>query len=170
MRMCNNIFGDDIVKMKFHLLYLRNLFIHKWYVIIESRKLGILWRGLTHDLSKLTLREWLPRARAMEKGTLKNGYGLIDHNHIDDELSLSWLHHYHRNPHHWQWWVTNLDCGSIKVLPMDDEYRREMLADWLAVSRMPDRMNMIPWYMLNQDKMLLHPKTREWLEEQLGIN
>lgn len=62
-----------------------------------------------------------------------------------------------------------LDGKVHKVLPMTDEYRREMLADWLAVSRMPGRQKMIPWYLANRESMLLHPETRQWIEDRLGL-
>lgn len=137
--------------------------LHKWYVLIEALKLGIPWRGFMHDLSKFSLNEWGPRVRAICK---KDTQGMVS---VSDELALSWIRHYHKNPHHWQWWVTTLDDGTIRVLPMSDQYRREMLADWRAVSRIPTRMDIVPWYIQNRDRMILHPETRQWIETQMGV-
>lgn len=33
--------------------YLSYIIRHKWFVFIAACKLGIPWRGITHDLSKL---------------------------------------------------------------------------------------------------------------------
>lgn len=43
-----------------HLQYLRYVLVHKWYTLIECYKLGILWQGIVHDLSKFSPREWSP--------------------------------------------------------------------------------------------------------------
>lgn len=159
------------MKLSNHLRFLQYVLIHKWLVFIEACKLGIPWRGLVHDLTKLLPREWTPRIAMLGKSSRvlqdDDGYYLADI--VADELALSWLRHYHDNPHHWQWWVVMLDGKVKKVLPMTDVYRREMLADWRAVSRTPGRQAIVPWYLENRDKMLLHPQTRQWVERQLGL-
>ncbi|VBB06295.1 Hypothetical protein LUCI_1524 [Lucifera butyrica] len=155
-----------------NLNYLRYAVFHKWYVFLEAWKLGIVWRGLLHDWSKFSWQEWRPRVAALARRQRQDIYTpeFFAPGNVEDELALSWLRHYHRNPHHWQWWIVVLDGGQQKVLPMTDEYRREMLADWRAVSRMPDRMAMVPWYLLNREKIILHPETRQWVEKQLGLS
>jgi hypothetical protein len=35
-----------------HWKYFRYVFRQRWYVFVECVKLGIVWRGLVHDLSK----------------------------------------------------------------------------------------------------------------------
>lgn len=153
--------------IKGHLKYFYKCFIHKWHVFWEAAKLGIYWRGLVHDVSKLSLSEWLPRAAALNKNKTESQYDVFAQ--LSDELVMSWLRHYHKNPHHWQWWLTRLDNGELKIMPMTDEYRREMLADWRAVSKMPGRQDVVPWYLQNKENIVLHPETRLWIEQQLGI-
>lgn len=46
--------------MNAHLQYLRYVLVHKWCTLIECYKLGILWRGIIHDLSKFSRAEWGP--------------------------------------------------------------------------------------------------------------
>ena len=46
-----------------HLSYLRYILAHKWFVLVECVKMGIIWQGIVHDLSKMTPREFLPYAR-----------------------------------------------------------------------------------------------------------
>lgn len=160
---------SGLLIMKYHLQYVSAVLRHKWYVFQEACKLGIPWRGLLHDFTKLSPGEWRPRVRAMRAGNLRGADGRIDLNRANDELALCWLRHYHRNSHHWQHWVVCLDNGTVRPLPMPDADRREMLADWLAVSRQPDRLDMIPWYQQNKEHLLLHPATRQWLEQKLGL-
>ncbi len=156
--------------IKTNIIFLMNLLRHKWYVLIESCKLGIPWHGLTHDLSKLTPREWIPRVRAYQKGFRRlEDFSMLSEKEKND-LDMSWLNHYNNNPHHWQWWVAAADNGRLIVLPMTDTYRREMLADWRAVSRIPGRMKIIPWYLKNKDNIILHPETRNWIEAKLNIS
>lgn len=153
-----------------HVRFLLYVLQHKWLVFIEACKLGIPWRGLVHDLSKFSPQEWKPRVAALGQcaGNFQDELGYYVADRVPDELAASWLHHYHQNPHHWQWWVVMLDGKVSKVLPMTDQFRREMLADWLAVSRMPGRQAMIPWYEANRERILLHPDTRLWLEKQIA--
>ena len=35
------------------LSHIRYLMEHKWFVLLECWKRGLIWRGLIHDLSKL---------------------------------------------------------------------------------------------------------------------
>ena len=150
--------------------YVRYVLIHKWYVFLEACKLGIPWRGLMHDLSKFSPDEWRQRVKGSAKKCIKKNGGTLDFDKVDENLKTAWLKHYRKNPHHWQWWVTFLDSGNMVVLPMSEEYKKEMLADWIAVSKMPDRVDIIPWYVQNKDKIHLHPETREWIEVKLGLN
>jgi hypothetical protein len=152
-----------------HIKYFKYVLKHKWYVFLEACKLGIPWRGLFHDMSKFSLAEWTSRVEGFSSNCLKQSDGTFDLSKANDGLVSSLVKHYHNNPHHWQWWVTFLETGSMIVLPMSDKYKREMLADWLAVSRMSDRLDVIPWYLQNKDKIILHPETRKWIEIKLGI-
>jgi hypothetical protein len=55
--------------------------------------------------------------------------------------------------------------------PMPDLYRREMLADWRGAGRAINGTdNTAQWYTANRDKMVLHPDTRAWVEDQLGLS
>ena len=155
--------------MKYHIRYLWSLLEHKRYVLIEAQKLSIPWRGVLHDLSKFTPREWMPRIRAMRSDLLRGKDGIADISKVNDDLAQCWLLHYQRNRHHWQHWVVLMDNGSRVMLPIPDCDRREMLADWIAVSRRPDRLDILPWYQLNRDHLLLHSDTRRWIEKQLGL-
>lgn len=86
-----------LTSLRAHLSYGWYIARHKWYVLLECTKLGIVWRGLVHDLSKFRWREWWPyvdkfygpkRPTAAETGrniTLGCGYNTI---HEGDFLSV----------------------------------------------------------------------------------
>lgn len=57
-----------------------------------------------------------------------------------------------------------------KALEMPDRYRRELIADLRGAGRaISGKDDAVSWYVENRDKMILHPRTREWVEYQLGI-
>ena len=159
--------------------YLRYIARHKWYVFVECCKLGIPWRGFIHDWHKLLPSEFAPY--------VKHFYGNLpkwdEVNHAMPTYSyrntkegnkkrfdFAWLLHQKRGKHHWQWWILREDDGDYKVFPMPDNYRKEMLADWRGAGRaITGKDDTVNWYQANKDKMILHERTREWIEAQLGI-
>jgi hypothetical protein len=157
------------------MIYLRNLsyvFRHKWFVFVEACRLGIPWLGIVHDLSKLMPSEFVPYAQFFygTKRPVRDTIGYYKPTDTGDTaFDFAWLLHQKRNKHHWQWWVLPEDDGGIKVLPMPDRYRREMLADWRGAGKAQGYGdNTKAWYERNKNKMTLHPETRAWIETQLG--
>lgn len=151
--------------VKRNLRYLWYVIRHKWFVFVECCKVGIPWRGIVHDLSKFSRAEWKPYALSF--------YGLWGYTERPDwlvsEFDHAWLHHLHRNDHHWQYWILTQDEDQDKVLPMPDRARREMLADWRGAGRaITGKDNTKAWYLDHQDKMELHQETRDWIDSQLG--
>lgn len=138
---------------------------HKWFVFVEAVRLGIPWLGIMHDLSKFLPSEWFPYARYF--------YGR-QRESSKEQFDLAWLHHQHRNKHHWQRWLLTLDSarsdGKLIALPMPDRYRREMLADWRGAGRAYGNPDTAAWYLEAKQNVHLHPETREWIEEQLGVS
>lgn len=152
-----------------HLRYLRYVVRHKWFVFLECLKLGMLWLGITHDLSRFLPDEWKERARYNFGG--KSPRDATGHPTAvgSEEYHLALHMHFQRNKHHWQWWIWNRDDGTIKVFPMSDRHRHEMLADMRGAGRAQDKPNTFAsYYKANRNKMILHPETREWLEKQIN--
>jgi len=157
---------------------------HKWFVMWECFKRGLIWRGLTHDLSKLRPSEWFPYARYFYNKEAQNGetlkafalfgcaevapYGY----YTKDRFNYAWLWHQHRNDHHYQVWILTEDSGKIFPLPMSEPARKEMIADWIGAGRaiMGKKSNTKEWYLKNRKHMNMHPDTRAWVESQLGIS
>lgn len=134
---------------------------HKWYVFLASFKIGLpLWRVLVHDLSKFTPAE-LPHYNRQFCGPKDDPQG----------FAVAWLHHYHRNDHHWEHWIVHSihshssptrDGGIIvdNCLEMPDDTVREMIADWMGASKAyTGSWDMESWLSKNLPKMKLHPIT-----------
>ncbi len=87
---------------------------------------------------------------------------------IDSCFDYAWLHHIHKNPHHWQYWLLFEDEGNIKALEMPRQYVYEMIADWWAFSwRSGNLREIFDWYKAHKRKMKLHEKTKELVEDIL---
>lgn len=152
--------------MKALLKYLRKLIAHKWFVFLECVKVGLPWAGVVHDLSKfspLEIRAYTSKfAKPRDQAT------------PEDEALFrrGWLHHQHKNKHHWIYWIVYAPIPGEDwspewgCVPMPDRYRREMLADFRAMGRQYGNTARA-WYERNRDKLLLHPETRAWLEGAL---
>ena len=145
--------------MKAHLRYASYVARHKWFVFRAGLKTRApLWRLVIHDWSKLTPVEWGPYVRTFYAPDKAR----------DGEFDRAWLHHQHRNPHHWQHWVLREDDDDTKALRMPDKLVREMVADWMGAGRaITGQWGAASWYEANAHKMVLHPDTRAVVEELL---
>lgn len=110
--------------MKPHLLYLSYVLCHKWFVLVAGARLGpppgwpvlrsVRWwlQLLVHDLSKFLPSEWAPYA--------DNFYGPPVEGCPKCKAArqaaydVAWLHHQHRNLHHWQRWLLRYDTPVDK--------------------------------------------------------
>lgn len=158
--------------------YLKYVLRHKWYVMIECFRFGLIWRGIMHDMSKLRPSEFIPYANFfygngndIRSRRDKSGY-YKPTDTGDKEFDFAWLFHQKRNSHHWQWWVLPEDGGGLKVLEMSDVAILEMVCDWLGAGKAQGKFSpkndkfkeTRAWYSVNKEKMQLHPKTRRIVE------
>ena len=158
------------MKIGMYWKYFKVVLRHKWFVFLECRKLGILWLGIVHDLSKFLPSEFIPYARYFYGPYPKDD----EHKPVSvvDGFNLAWLHHQHRNKHHWQRWLLTMDSarGSDKIvpLPIPDRYRKEMLADWRGAGRAYGNPDTVGWYVENAGQIRIDGITRDWIEIELG--
>jgi len=106
--------------MKKHLKYLSYVIRHRWYVFVECLKMGLVWRGLVHDLSKFLPSEWFPYVNYFNgewrcKGDVPPDYKAPQE--IKADFDLAWLKHQHRNPHHWQYWRSGRTTAEPRCSP-----------------------------------------------------
>lgn len=136
-----------------HVSYLKYLMRHKYFVLVAGlRTKAPLWRLLIHDWSKFMPCEWLPYSTYFFGNRTEGS---------KDDFKRAWLHHQHRNPHHWQHWVLRNDDGSTTALRMPSHFVQEMVADWAGAGRgITGHWEVEQWYEDNKSKMDLHPWTR----------
>lgn len=149
--------------MKPHLKYMSYVIRHKYFVLRAGMWTGApLWRLLIHDWSKFTPAEWGPYVRQFYDKDKK----------VKGDFERAWLHHVHRNPHHWNHWVLPGDSAYMdkpgRVVRMPDKLVREMVADWCSAGRViTGDWEIFEWYGKNKDKIQLHPESRVLVEHLL---
>jgi hypothetical protein len=152
-----------------YIRYLWYVIRHKWYVFLACWRVGLVWHGLTHDLSKFLPSEFIPYARhfygegAKEWRDRTGYYKPTDTG--DAPFDFAWLLHQKRNRHHWQWWILPEDEGGVKVLPMEDVSLTEMICDWKGAGLAQGKPDIRAWWDANNHKMQLHRDTRRTIED-----
>ncbi len=149
---------------------------HRIEVMKGCFKVGLYWQGLTHDLSKYSLTEFVPGAKYYQ--------GFRSPNVAEREdigYSSAWLHHKGRNKHHFEYWidypVRDKDTGEIKMIParMPNRYIVEMFMDRLAACKTYQKENYtdaspLEYYNKGDISSMLHPTTQALLERLLKMN
>lgn len=115
-----------------------------------------------HDLSKSTVAEYEPYDAYF--------YGKNKSYKVVQDFNYAWLHHIHRNPHHWQYWILiNDEPGrGTTVLEMPYNYIIEMICDWWSFSwKKGELYEIFSWYDRHKAYIQLHQKTRKIVEDIL---
>ncbi len=154
--------------------HFRTITHHKFLVMAGCFRVGLIWQGLLHDLSKYTPVEFLVGCKYYQ-GTmspnnaerLKKGY------------SSAWLHHKGRNKHHLEYWI---DYGvPDKKGPRKGEkkglcgmkmplcYAVEMYIDRVSASKNYQKElyrddSALAYYRKGKEFHMLHADTRALLE------
>ena len=146
-----------------YLKYMQYIIRHKWFVFKECWKMGIIWRGITHDLSKLRPSEFIPYAKYFY-GTPKE----VESATVKKMFDIAWLLHQRRNPHHWQYWLLREDEGDLKIIEMPEKYWKEMVCDWVGANQaITGERKYMEWYERNKEDIRLGPITAELVEEAM---
>ena len=141
---------------------------HRHTVIAHSRKAGILWQGLKHDLSKYSPAEFCAGVRYYT-GTRSPNEG----ERRDVGYSAAWLHHKGRNKHHFEyWWDYNMEKHEYMPVPMPKNYIAEMFCDRVAASKIYQGENYtqehpLEYFLRAKATRKIHPETSDILEDLL---
>ena len=118
---------------------------------------------VAHDASKYWDEEYNAYDKYFYGGNRSHGVVL--------NFNYGWMHHIHRTPHHWQYWILFEDDGDAKkpiALEMPFKYIVEMICDWWAFSWKAGNLGEIfAWYESHKEKMILGEKTRATVENLL---
>ncbi|PJF45096.1 MAG: hypothetical protein CUN55_00465 [Phototrophicales bacterium] len=141
--------------------YLILILKHKYFVFVEGMRLHVpIARLIKHDMSKFRPSEFFVFAERFEgqgKGLPEEALPPRLRKRFADAVDL----HHSRNDHHWNYWFHR------GVYPMSWDARNEMIADWLAVSRLR-KSNVVQWYSRNKNRMILHRDDRNYIEYKIG--
>ena len=123
--------------------HLKTVRTHRKYVRKACWKMGLFWQGLTHDLSKYSIEE----LRMCKYWTGKGS----PHQACRDAIgySPSWIHHYHKNKHHWEYWLDDNDIGVFVGVKMPYKYVIESVCDMLGASKAYNPKNWQPSMLLD---------------------
>lgn len=152
--------------MEKHFRYLVYVLKHKWFVFIECCHRRQLWLGLTHDLSKFRPSEWFPYVNYFYgKGAAKRQPW-----ESNPAFDVAWLHHQHRNKHHWQYWLQVTRKKKINALQIPIKYAEEMLADWIGAAKAKGQGGVytVEWYAQHKDTIILEASSQRWVENAVS--
>lgn len=131
---------------------------------------GIVWQGLTHDLSKYSPTEFIPGARYYQ--------GNRSPNERERELfgaSAAWMHHKGRNRHHFEYWSdVNPVTKKYEPVEMPLRYVKEMFCDRVAASKIYKGKNYtdrcpLDYFLQSQARYNMHPRTAQLLQRWLTM-
>ena len=143
---------------------------HRLLVCRNCFRVGLIWQGLTHDLSKYSPTEFLVGAKFYQ--------GTRSPNAAERDLkgySEAWIHHKGRNRHHYEYWT---DMSPVtrcyESVPMPRKYLVEMVMDRIAACRVyqgkayTDTSPLV-YFDKSRDKELMHPELRRQLGHLLTM-
>ncbi len=158
------------------LRHFRTITHHRHLVFRECVQVGLIWQGLTHDLSKYSPTEFLVGARYYQ--------GTRSPNNAEREdigMSTSWLHHKGRNKHHYEYWLDysaqmngGINGSGIMPCRMPLRYVIEMFMDRIAASKTYNgasyrQTDALAYYQRGNTARFLHPDTAKLLEYLLQL-
>lgn len=143
---------------------------HRWLVQNGCFRVGLIWQGLTHDLSKYAPAEFWNGARYYQ--------GNRSPNTAEREIkgySEAWMHHKGRNRHHYEYWTDmNRQTRNYESVPMPRKYLVEMVMDRRAACKVYQGKDYKPssaldYFMKSRERELMHPQTSRELEYVLTM-
>lgn len=118
--------------------HLKIIYTHRKYVRKMCFNMGLFLQGLTHDLSKYSITELaICRFYSGKRSPHQNARELIGY-------SPSWIHHYHVNKHHFQYWWDEDEEGKIIPMKMPYKYVIESFCDMVGASKAYNPFNWKP--------------------------
>ncbi|MGM9601099.1 MAG: DUF5662 family protein [Faecousia sp.] len=144
--------------------HLKTITHHRHLVMAGCFRVGLVWQGLTHDLSKYSPTEFLVGAKYYQ--------GTRSPNAAEREIkgySEAWIHHKGRNRHHYEYWTDmSRETRQYEAVPMPRKYLVEMVMDRRAACMVYQGKNYtdgsaLAYFDGSREKHLMHPQTRQEL-------
>ncbi len=137
---------------------------HRFLVMVNCFRVGLVWRGLTHDLSKYSPTEFLVGARYYQGTRSPNAA-----EREDKGYSEAWMHHKGRNRHHYEYWTDmSRQTRCYESVPMPRKYLAEMVMDRIAACKTYQgdaytSGSALAYFDKSRERELMHPETRQQL-------
>ena len=150
--------------------HLHTILTHKWYVFKNCVKAGIIWQGITHDLSKFSPTEFFESVKYYQ-GTRSPIDACKEAN---NGRSDAWLHHKGCNKHHFEYWVDGVDTGTVTPIEMPFKYALELVCDYLGAGQAYQKKNFTYkgelewWYAKQKSGLKMDLRTREFVTIMLN--
>ena len=148
--------------------HLKIIRTHRKYVRKACFKMGLYWQGLTHDLSKYSLTELsICKYYTGKKSPHQTARETLGY-------SPSWIHHYHSNKHHFQFWWDEDEEGKIIPMKMPYKYVIESFCDMLGASKAYNPENWRPsmlstyWITKCLGKRIMHDESTRLLSRLIS--
>ena len=103
---------------------------HKYYVGKYCFKFGLYRQGITHDLSKFNPIEFWTSVKYYQ-----GNRSPIEAEKEDKGYSNAWLHHFHKNKHHWCYWIDFDMQQNMVAYRMPYKYALEAIADYIGANK-----------------------------------
>ena len=146
------------------LKHLKTVRTHRKYVRQACFKMGLYWQGLTHDLSKYSIAEMsICKYYSGTRSPHQNAREVLGY-------SPSWIHHYHTNKHHFQYWWDESETGEIIPMKIPFKYIMESFCDMLGASKAYNKENWKPRMLLDYwetkclGKRIMHEQSTKFLD------
>lgn len=144
--------------------HIKTVRIHRKYVRKACFKMGLFWQGLTHDLSKYSPIEMsICKYYSGTRSPHQNAREVLGY-------SPSWIHHYHKNKHHFQAHWDEDEEGKIIPIKMPYKYIMESFCDMLGASKAYNPENWKPEMLLSywenkcKGKRIQHSESEAFLD------
>ena len=138
---------------------------HRLLVCEGCFRVGLIWQGLVHDLSKYSVTEFRSGVRYYQGNRSPNAA-----EREEKGYSEAWIHHKGRNRHHFEYWTDlSRETGRYEAVPMPRKYLVEMVMDRRAACMVYQGKNYTPGSALeylekSRERLLMHPDTKRELE------
>jgi len=148
--------------------HLKTITKHKALVMDGCFRVGLIWQGITHDLSKYSPTEFLIGARYYQGTRSPNAA-----EREDKGYSEAWMHHKGRNRHHYEYWTDmNRETRKYESVVMPRKYLVEMVMDRRAACKVYQGKNYrddsaLIYFDRSREKDLMHPETNRQLRHIL---
>lgn len=144
--------------------HLKTITRHRHLVMRGCFRVGLIWQGLTHDLSKYSPTEFRVGAKYYQGNRSPNAA-----ERADKGYSEAWIHHKGRNRHHYEYWTDMSPVTRVyEAVPMPRKYLVEMVMDRRAACMVYQGKDYTPGSPLeylekSREKSMMHPQTRREL-------